>query len=170
MPVPTTIADLSTVIGDNSPTGTESAFPNADNYLRAAFAFIAQLQEQIDALSLGSGFAPLAGAQFTGSIGTTPVTLTDGATIAVDASQSNSFVVTLGGDRTLANPTGMKDGGTYYFLIKQDATGGRALAFGSFFKGAPPELVGTPNSMTLVTAHYNAATPALVCTYVGGLL
>ena len=170
MPVPTTIADLSTVLADNSPAGTESAFPNADNYLRAAFGFIAQLQAQIDALALGSGFAPLAGAQFTGSIGTTPVTLTDAATIAVDASLSNSFVVTLGGNRTLANPTGLKDGGTYHFLIKQDATGSRTLAFGSFFKNAPPALVGTPNSMTLITAHYNAGTPALICTYVGGLL
>jgi hypothetical protein len=170
MPVPTTIADLATVAGDNSPTGTESAFPNADNYLRAAFAFIAQLQDQIDALTLGSGFAPLAGAQFTGSIGTTPVTLTDAATITPDASVSNSFAVTLGGNRTLANPTGLKDGGTYHFLIRQDATGGRTLAFGSFFKGAPPALVATPNSMTLVTAHYNAAIPALLCTYVGGLL
>lgn len=45
MPVPSTIADLSTTPGSNSPAGSES--PNLfDDYLRTAFAFIKQLEGQ----------------------------------------------------------------------------------------------------------------------------
>ena len=44
------------------------------------------------------------------------------------------------------------------------------MAFGSFFRGASATLLGTPNSMTLITAHYNAALGILACTFVGGLL
>lgn len=49
MPVPSTLDDLSIVIGDNFPTGSEAVFPQLDNYLRAHAAFIAQLQAQVDA-------------------------------------------------------------------------------------------------------------------------
>ena len=40
------------------------------------------------------------------------VTLTDGATITPDFSQGNNFSVVLGGNRTLANPTGITTGQT----------------------------------------------------------
>jgi hypothetical protein len=173
MPVPADITDLSVVPAENSPAGTEAAFPNLDNYLRTAFAFIAQLQAEIDALAVAAGYAPLAGAQFTGSIGTTPVVLTDGATITPDASMSNSFRVTLGGNRVLANPTGLKDGGTYHFLIVQDGTGGRTLTYGTFFKwsgGVAPSLSAAAGSVDLITGHYNATLGVLACTFVGSLL
>lgn len=45
MPVPSTIEDLSTNPAENYPTGSESVFPSLDDYLRTAFAFIAQLRE-----------------------------------------------------------------------------------------------------------------------------
>lgn len=64
---------------------------------------------------------------------TTKVTLTDAASISVDASAGNTFEVTLGGNRTLANPTNL-EAGTYTFIIKQDATGSRTLAFGTKYK------------------------------------
>lgn len=66
-----------------------------------------------------------------------PVTLTDAATIATDAALSNTFRVTLGGNRTLGNPTNPTDGQLVRWEITQDATGGRTLtpdskfAFGS---------------------------------------
>jgi hypothetical protein len=47
MPVPTTITDLSATASSNSPAGSESVFPNLDNYLRAAFAFIRQNYDDI---------------------------------------------------------------------------------------------------------------------------
>lgn len=47
MPVPSSRTDLSTTASSNSPPGTESVFPNLDNYLRAAFAFIRQNYDDI---------------------------------------------------------------------------------------------------------------------------
>jgi len=59
------------------------------------------------------------------------VALPDAPTIAVDASQGTVFEVTLGGNRALGNPTGAVRGQTYTFWIRQDAAGGRSLAWGS---------------------------------------
>lgn len=59
------------------------------------------------------------------------VTLTDAATIAVDASLGNIFRVTLGGNRTLGNPTNSVNGQKIIFEIIQDGTGSRTLAFGT---------------------------------------
>lgn len=61
-------------------------------------------------------------------------TLTDGATITPNMSDSNNFTVTLGGNRTLANPSNIVAGQSGFFEIKQDATGSRTLALGSYFK------------------------------------
>ena len=57
-----------------------------------------------------------------------PVALSDAATIAVDASLGNHFRVTLGGNRTLGNPTNATDGQKLLFEIIQDGTGSRTLA------------------------------------------
>jgi len=68
------------------------------------------------------------------------VALTDAATIAVDMSAFLNAAVTLGGNRTLGNPTNPKVGQTGYIRLIQDATGSRTLAFGSAWKrqgGAP---------------------------------
>jgi hypothetical protein len=64
----------------------------------------------------------------------TPVALTDEATISVDASLSNNFSVTLGGDRTLANPTNLTAGMVLNFCIDQDGSGSQTLAFGNLYK------------------------------------
>jgi Major tropism determinant N-terminal domain len=62
-----------------------------------------------------------------------PVTLTDAATIATDASLGNYFRVTLGGSRILGNPTNLVDGQRLTWEIIQDATGSRGLTLGSIF-------------------------------------
>lgn len=59
------------------------------------------------------------------------VTLTDGATITPDFSLGSNFEVTLGGNRTLANPTGTQPGQSGEIRVNQDATGSRTLAYGS---------------------------------------
>lgn len=64
----------------------------------------------------------------------TVVTLTDAATISVNASQGNIFRVTLGGNRTLGNPTSATDGQMLHFEIKQDGNGGRTLSFDTKFR------------------------------------
>jgi len=60
--------------------------------------------------------------------------LTDAATVVIDATLGDSFDVTLGGNRTLGNPTGAVNGQKLLFRIKQDATGGRTLTFGTKYR------------------------------------
>ena len=74
------------------------------------------------------------------------VTLTDGATITPDFAAGLNLTVTLGGNRTLANPANLKAGQSGVILLKQDGTGGRTLAFGSYWKfpgGSAPSLTTT---------------------------
>ena len=69
--------------------------------------------------------------------------LTDGATITPDFANSNNFSVTLGGNRTLANPTNLVAGQSGCIWITQDGTGSRTLAYGSqwdFAGGTAPTL------------------------------
>lgn len=60
-------------------------------------------------------------------------TLTDGATITPDFGANQNFTVTLGGNRTLANPSNMVVGQTGSIFIVQDGTGSRTLSFGSYW-------------------------------------
>lgn len=64
------------------------------------------------------------------------VGLTDGASIAVDMSLGLNFSVTLGGNRTLANPTNTKVGQSGAIVVTQDGTGTRTLAYGSNWEAA----------------------------------
>jgi hypothetical protein len=73
-------------------------------------------------------------------------TLTDGAIIAVNFADSNNFVVTLGGNRTLGNPTNLVAGQSGAIWITQDGTGSRTLAYGAnwdFSGGTAPTLTTT---------------------------
>jgi hypothetical protein len=100
---------------------------------------------------------------------TATVNLTDAATIAVDASLSNVFRVTISGDRTLANPTNLTDGMVLYFIVIQDSVGGRVLAFGSKYWFSSDRAIGTAiNAVSLVRAVYDGANDRLLCTMVPG--
>ena len=59
--------------------------------------------------------------------------LTDAATITPDLSTSCNYTVTLGGNRTLANPTNIVAGQSGSIFIVQDGVGGRTLAWGSYW-------------------------------------
>jgi hypothetical protein len=72
--------------------------------------------------------------------------LTDGATITADFAVANNFSVTLGGNRTLANPSNLTAGQSGCIWITQDGTGSRTLAYGSqwdFTGGTAPTLTTT---------------------------
>jgi hypothetical protein len=72
--------------------------------------------------------------------------LTDGATITPDFAASNNFSVTLGGNRTLANPSNLTAGQSGSIFITQDGTGSRTLAYGTqydFIGGTAPTLTTT---------------------------
>ena len=114
------------------------------------------------------GVALLAQANvFTKAQAVTPVALTDAASITTDASLSNTFTVTLGGNRTLANPTNMTNGAIYNWRIRQDGTGSRTLAYGSKFKwpgGTAPTLTTTASATDFISGQYFSDTDTILCT------
>ncbi len=62
-----------------------------------------------------------------------PVALTDAATIATNAALGNHFRVTLGGNRTLGNPSNLTDGQRLMWDLTQDGTGGRTITLDTKF-------------------------------------
>ncbi|MEI9964362.1 MAG: hypothetical protein WDM92_06320 [Caulobacteraceae bacterium] len=64
------------------------------------------------------------------------VGLTDASTIALDMSTFINGAVTLGGNRTLGNPSNTKNGQCGVIKLTQDGTGSRTLAYGSNWKFA----------------------------------
>lgn len=76
--------------------------------------------------------------------------LTDGATITPDFAVANNFSVTLGGNRTLANPSNLTAGQSGSIFISQDGTGSRTLAYGSYYDfagGTAPTLSTTASAV-----------------------
>lgn len=79
--------------------------------------------------------------------------LTDGATITPDFALSNNYSVTLGGNRTLANPTNLVAGQSGVIFISQDGTGSRTLAYGTawdFAGGTAPTLTTTASAVDVL--------------------
>ena len=77
-------------------------------------------------------------------------TLTDGATVTPDMADSNNFTLTLGGNRTLANPSNLTAGQSGSIFIVQDGTGSRTLAYGNqydFIGGTAPTLSTAASSV-----------------------
>jgi hypothetical protein len=60
--------------------------------------------------------------------------LTDGANISWDMDSGGFAYVTLGGNRTLDNPSNVSAGGLYRLKVTQDGTGSRTLSYGANFK------------------------------------
>jgi hypothetical protein len=93
------------------------------------------------------GDAVLANDQtWTGAQRGTVTALTDGATIAVDFNSSNNFSVTLGGNRTLGQPSNQVVGQSGSIFVTQDGTGSRTLAYHADWKwagGTAPTLTTT---------------------------
>ena len=89
-----------------------------------------------------------------------PSTLTDAASIAVDLNDGNNFIVTLGGNRTLENPSNPTIGQTGQIYVIQDGTGSRTLAYGSYWKfsgGTAPTLTTDANAVDLLVYNVRAA-------------
>jgi hypothetical protein len=118
-------------------------------------------------LTSGGGVSLSAVNVWTKNQAVAPVTLSDGANIATDASLSNSFKVTLGGNRTFDNPTNLSDGMILNYVIKQDATGSRIPTFGSKFKwgkagtGSMPTFSTAANAVNFCTFYYDSAADLL---------
>ena len=97
---------------------------------------------------------------FTAAQRGTVVALTDGATITPNFALGNNFSVTLGGNRTLANPTNLTAGQSGVIVITQDGTGSRTLAYGSNFKfpgGTAPTLTTTAAAVDVLAYYVESA-------------
>lgn len=82
------------------------------------------------------------------------VALTDGATISWNTNDGTSASVTLGGNRTLAAPTNLRNGGSYILRLTQDGTGSRTVTWNSVFKwpnGTAPTLSTAAGSLDILS-------------------
>lgn len=118
------------------------------------------------------GAAALAVAQsFTAAQRGTVVALTDASSIATDLSLGNNFSVTLGGSRTLANPTNIVAGQSGVITITQDGTGSRTLAYGSYFKfaGGSAPVLSTAAGAVDDLAYYVESSTRIVAKLIAGV-
>ena len=78
-------------------------------------------------------------------------TLSDGATVTPDLATHCNFTITLGGNRTLANPSNVVAGQSGSIFVVQDGTGGRSFnSFGSywdFIGGTVPTFTSTAGAV-----------------------
>jgi hypothetical protein len=106
--------------------------------------------EQTSKKGAANGYAPLdASAQVPAAnvpLTHPPVALADAATIATNAALGNHFRVTLGGSRTLGNPTNPTDGQKVVWEIIQDGSGSHTITLDTNFA-----LGTTISSITLST-------------------
>jgi len=90
-------------------------------------------------------------------------TLTDGATITPNLSTANNFKVTLGGNRTIANPSNIAAGQSGQIEVIQDGTGGRTLSWGSYwnFNGGTAPTLSTAAGAKDLVCYYCASTTSI---------
>jgi hypothetical protein len=91
-------------------------------------------------------------------------TLTDAATVALDLSTGNNFVVQLGGNRTLGAPTNVVANQSGTITVLQDKTGSRTLAYAwpyvwvNATAGTLSTAGATEDQLVYEVCSYNSAT------------
>ena len=88
-------------------------------------------------------------------------TLTDAASITNNFALGNNFLVTLGGNRTLAAPTNAVAGQSGTIHIIQDGTGSRTLGYGGYWKfpgGTAPTLTTTASKVDVICYYCETTT------------
>jgi hypothetical protein len=92
--------------------------------------------------------------------------LTAGSTVTPNFDASNNFSLTATSSFTLANPTGtITPGQSGIIAISQDASGGRVITWGSYWKGAggvKPTLSTSSNAVDLISYYVVSATSIFV--------
>jgi len=81
-------------------------------------------------------------------------TLIDGAAIAWNLDENQVTEVTLGGNRTLSNPTNQRAGATYILTVVQDGAGNRTLSFDTAYQfpaGVAPTLSTAAGAVDILT-------------------
>jgi hypothetical protein len=83
------------------------------------------------------------------------------STITVDLTTGNNFTITLNGNYTLGNPTGVTTGQSGSIYLVQDGTGSRTLGFGThwhFAGGTAPTLSTGANSVDVLVYQCRTTT------------
>ena len=96
-------------------------------------------------------------ATITGRARTVPVALTVAANTTLDASLSNAFTATMATSIGNLSVINIGEGQAISVLFKQDATGGRTVAWPANFRwaaGSPPVLSLAANAVDLLSAQY----------------
>jgi hypothetical protein len=110
----------------------------------------------------GTDYAGISTAQsFTAGQRGSVSALTDGATITPNFNTANNFSLTIGGNRTLANPTNITAGQSGVIVITQDGTGSRTLAYGSYWDfsgGTAPTLTTAASAVDVLVYYVNSTT------------
>jgi hypothetical protein len=155
-----------------------ASYPNSGQVLGIALQTVASGAANIVVFPPGnmptvnSGASTSGANVWTGQNSSPPCPLTDAATITVSATACAASpaggvafqTLTLGGNRTLGNPSGLVAGQVITFRITQDGTGSRALSYSSDYKfaGGPPTLTATAGAVDEITC-WAAATSELDC-------
>jgi len=133
----------------------------------ARYATLATAQTITGAKTFTSTVTITGGAFLTGSVNVSgpvnsnTVTLTDAASIVASFDAGNNFLVTLGGNRTLALPTSAGIGQTGSIRIIQDGTGGRTLSYNSawqFVSGSAPVMDTSAAAQSVLVYSCRSAT------------
>lgn len=133
----------------------------------ARYATLATAQTITGAKTFTSTVTITGGAFLTGSVNVSgpvnsnTVTLTDAASIVASFDVGNNFLVTLGGNRTLALPTSAGIGQTGSIRIIQDGTGGRTLSYNSawqFVSGSAPVMATSAAAQSILVYSCRSAT------------
>lgn len=175
----TTAAAQATTLGLG--TGDSPQF-TAVNIGHATNTTITQVSAGVIAVE-GNTVAMLAATQtFSAAQVGTYTTLTDGATISINLAANNFFKVLLGGNRTLAVPTGIVQGQNFIITAYQDGTGSRTVAFAWVYQfpgGSAPTLTtgkytkdtlaGNVDVYSTSTITVTIATPGVVTWTAHGL-
>ena len=133
----------------------------------ARYATLSTTQTITGAKAFTSTVTMAGTATFTGSVqvstavNVNTVTLTDAASITSSFDAGNTFVVTLGGNRTLAAPTSAGIGQTGSIRVIQDATGGRTLSYNSawqFVSASAPTMDTSAGAQSILVFSCRSAT------------
>ncbi len=87
--------------------------------------------------------------------------LTDAATVAIDMDLANNFSLTIGGNRTLGNPTNETAGQAGQITITQGVSGSHTLAYASnwvFPGGTAPTLSSAAGAVDILSYYVFDAT------------
>ncbi len=152
-------AKTSIAATDLLPIVDESGTPTTKKITEANFEASLVLANQVGGTATGNGnivraTSPTITTSTILNSAETQQTLTDGATVSWDMNSGGYGVVTLGGNRTIANPTNTRNGAVYVMEIIQDGSGSRILTWSSNFvwaAGTAPTLTTTASKRDFIT-------------------